>query len=46
MDDACSFYKRTVLPKIMGKMEASVEEDEEDPMDELGGDGDGYDDVL
>ena len=46
VDDACAFYKRTVLPKIMGKMEASVEEDEEDPMDELGGDGDGYDDVL
>lgn len=46
IDEACKFYKQTVLPKIMGKLEAAAEEDEEDPMDELGGDSDGYDDVL
>lgn len=46
IDEALDYYKGKILPKVMGKIAASAEEDEEDAMDELGGDGDGFDDVL
>ena len=46
IDDACAFFRGTILPKIMGKIEATVEEDIEDPIDEIGGDADGFDDIL